>query len=205
MTLLLVLGIVGVVLLLASLLLGDLFDGLFSPFDALEVDLDVGGLFSLPVFAAFLSAFGFGGALALSATDERLWAGVVGGVLAGVLLGWIAWRITRSLLHMATDATPTSGALLGTQGKVVTPLREHGLGEVLVRFGGQPVKLSARADQELAVGEPVVVVEVVSPTSVLVESASTFWSSGRLDPPQPPEAPEISEPPEPAAGKEPEQ
>ena len=183
MTVFLVLGIVGVVLLLASLLLGDLFEGLFSFLDGLEVDLDAGGLFSLPVLAAFLAAFGLGGALAMSATDDTLAAGLVGGVLAGVLLGWIAWRVTRALLHMATDATPASGDLLGTQGKVVTPLRGHDLGEVLVRFGGQPVKLSARSDQELAVGEPVVVVEVVSPTSVLVESASTFWSAQEgLDP-----------------------
>ncbi len=177
MTVFLVLGIVGVVLLLASLLLGDLFEGLLSSLEAIELDLDAGGLFSLPVLAAFLAAFGFGGALAMAAFDESPVAGLVGGALGGLLIGWIAWRLTRALLRMATDATPTSHDLLGTQGKVITPLREHGLGEVLVRLGGQPVKLSARSDQDLALGESVVVVEVVSPTSVLVESATTFWSS----------------------------
>lgn len=177
MTVFLVLGIVGVVLLLASLLLGDLFDGLFSFFDGVDLDLDGGGLFSLPVLAAFLSAFGFGGYLAMSATDERLLAGLVGGAVAGVVLGWIAWRLTRALLHMATDATPTADDLLGKSAKVVTPLLGQGLGEVLVRLGGQPVKVSARSDADLAVGEQVVVVEVVSSTSVVVESASTFWST----------------------------
>ena len=177
MTVFLVLGIVGVVLLLASLLLGDLFEGLFSFLDGLELDLDAGGLFSLPVIAAFLAAFGLGGALAMSSTDETLAAGLVGGALSGVLIGWIAWRLSHAVFRMHTDATPTSGDLLGTQGKVVTPLQGQGLGEVLVRLGGQPVKLSARAQADLAVGEPVVVVEVVSPTSVLVESASTFWST----------------------------
>ena len=101
----------------------------------------------------------------------------VGGAIGGVLIGWLAWRITRALLHMATDATPTSGDFVGKSGKVVTPLRAHGLGEVLVHLGGQPVKLSARSDADLAVGEPVVVVEVISPTSVIVEAAATFWST----------------------------
>ncbi|OWY61504.1 hypothetical protein B7486_63445, partial [cyanobacterium TDX16] len=130
MTVFLVLGIVGVVLLLASLLLGDLFEGLFSFLDGIELDLDAGGLFSLPVFAAFLSAFGFGGYLAMSSFDESLVAGLVGGTLGGLVLGWFAYRVTRALMHMNTDATPHASDLVGKSGKVVTPLLGEAFGEV---------------------------------------------------------------------------
>lgn len=176
MTVFLVLGTVGVVLLLASLLLGDLFEGLVGWLDGIDLDVD-GGWFSLPVLAAFLSAFGFGGALASSATDGNVAAGLVGGAAAGLLLGYLAWRLSRALMGMATDATPTASHLVGKPGKVVTPVAGNRLGEVLVRSGGQPVKVSARSRADLATGEAVVVVEVVSPTSVVVESATEFWST----------------------------
>lgn len=176
MTVFLVLGTVGVVLLLASLLLGDLFEGLVGWLDGIDLDVD-GGWFSLPVLAAFLSAFGFGGALASSAADGNVAVGLVGGAAAGLLLGYLAWRLTRALMGMATDATPTASDLVGKPGKVVTPLAGNRLGEVLVRSGGQPVKVSARSRADLATGEAVVVVEVVSPTSVVVESATEFWST----------------------------
>jgi hypothetical protein len=46
---------------------------------------------------------------------------------------------------------------------------------VLVRLGGQPVKLSATADVDLPRGTESVVVAVESATRVRVESADTFW------------------------------
>ena len=65
---------------------------------------------------------------------------------------------------------------IGTIGKA------HGLrGEVLVRLGGQPVKLSALAsdgsDDSFANGAEVVVVSVVSPTRVRVMAADRFWTT----------------------------
>jgi hypothetical protein len=57
----------------------------------------------------------------------------------------------------------------------VTPVRAGGTGEVLVRLGGQPVKLSATADEDLPLGTESVVVAVESATRVKVESAVRFW------------------------------
>ena len=45
-----------------------------------------------------------------------------------------------------------------------------------VRLGGQPVKLSATADETLRVGTDVVVIAVESDTRVVVESATRFWA-----------------------------
>ena len=75
MTLFLVIGAVGIVLLLGTLVLGDFLDG------ALEFGPD---LISGPALAAFLGAFGFGGALALNAgasTGVAVAVGLVVGAL----------------------------------------------------------------------------------------------------------------------------
>jgi len=51
----------------------------------------------------------------------------------------------------------------------VTPIPAGGLGEVRVRFAGQQVKFSARADAPLPLGARVFVVAATSDTSVVVE------------------------------------
>ena len=56
MTAFLIIGAVGVVLVVVALLIGDVLDGAFH-LDALDSDL-----FSLSSLAAFVGAFGFGGA-----------------------------------------------------------------------------------------------------------------------------------------------
>ena len=58
-------------------------------------------------------------------------------------------------------------------------MRAGGTGEVLVRLGGQPVKLSATAAEDLPRGTDSVVIAVESSTRVVVEAADRFWA---LDP-----------------------
>lgn len=62
----LVLGGIGFLMVLASLVLGDLFGGLF---EVLNLDLG-GGVVSAPVIGSFLAAFGLGGALTMYATGS---------------------------------------------------------------------------------------------------------------------------------------
>jgi len=59
---------------------------------------------------------------------------------------------------------------------VVTPVPAGGVGEVLVRLAGQPVKLAATADEDLARGAESVVIDTLSPTRVVVQSAARFWA-----------------------------
>ena len=68
MTVFLVLGVVGLVLLGLSLLLGDLFGG--------ALDALAGDVFSSAVIGGFVSAFGFGAALS-EGLDAPLWLAVV--------------------------------------------------------------------------------------------------------------------------------
>jgi membrane-bound ClpP family serine protease len=166
MTVLLIIGAVGVGLLLLSLVFGDFFDGVFD-----GLDLDGGGWASTEVIGGFLGAFGFGGALLLSTGQVGLPVALGGGVVAGLAGGGIALVVVRSFVNMHTDATPRSADLAGKLGRVVTRIPATGLGEITVSHHGQRVKLSARSDAPIASGEDVVIIDVLSPTSVLVTRA----------------------------------
>lgn len=158
MTVFLALGIVGVLLLVASLVLGDLFDGL--------LDAVPGDVLSGAAIGGFLAAFGFTGSTVAGSlgTGAAAWAGLVAGLLVGGVAGWL----TRSLTRTRTDPTPTGEALVGLPGTVVTQIPSQGYGEVSVIVAGHLTKLNARADEELLVGTPVAVTATLSPTSVMV-------------------------------------
>ena len=159
----LVLGGLGVLVLAVSFLVGDLLH--------FDVDHpDAVGVFSLPAIAGFVGAFGFGGAIvsALGVPGGTVVA-VLGGLAAAVPTAWLATRLARMAMNMRTDATPTQQDMVGTTGVVVTPITANGFGEVRISLGGQPMKLSARADHPIALGTRILVVEATSSTSVIVE------------------------------------
>jgi hypothetical protein len=159
----LVIGVVGVVILLLSLLVGDFFDGVFDAFD-----FDAGGFLSGPALGAFLAAFGFGAAVIDYNTDWGVGASALGGVVIGAGIGAIVGLASRSLMHMPTDATVRATDLVGATATVITRIPENGFGEVTLVHAGQFMKLSARADGTLGEGTPVVVTTVLSSTSVVV-------------------------------------
>ena len=160
----LVIGGLGVLVLAASLLIGDIVH--FGHPDA-------DGPFSLPAIAGFIGAFGFGGAIASALTGGgpmiALLAGIVVGLAAAIPTAWLAVRLSRAASRMRTDATPTRSDLVGRLGVVVTAIPVSGYGEVRVSIGGQPVKLNARSDRPVSLGARVFVIEAPSDTSVVVE------------------------------------
>lgn len=164
MTAFVVIGALGLGIVVVSLLFGDVLDGVFESahFDVAD------GWLSTPVLGAFLAAFGFGGALLLRGLKLSPLAATGGGLLAGVVLGGITLTLVRALMNMPTDPTPRTGDLVGKLATVVTRIPDDGLGEVALTASGQRIKLSARADAPIASGTTVVVVDVTSPTSVVV-------------------------------------
>jgi membrane protein implicated in regulation of membrane protease activity len=125
---------------------------------------------SLPVITGFIGAFGFGGAIAaeLVPGHNALLAGGVG-LLAAFPTAWGAGRLMNAAINMPTDGTLSSGDLVGATGVVISPVPADGFGEVRLTVGGQPMKFNARSAEPLAIGTYVFVIEVPSPTSVLVE------------------------------------
>lgn len=167
MTGFIVIGAVGLLIVVLSLVLGEVLDGVF---DALEFD-GGGGLFSAPVIGAFLAAFGFGAALVMYAAGTGAAVGALGGLGSGVVIGGAALAMTRFFIDMPTDEPVRTSDLVGQRATVVTAIPESGLGEVTLVFRGQMLKLNARSEQPLPAGRPVVVAAVTSPSSVVVRSS----------------------------------
>ncbi len=159
-----IVGAVGLAIVVISVLFGDLLDGVFE-FEHFELG---DGLLSTPVIGAFLAAFGAGGALLLNGLKVPILPAMAGAAVAGLVVGGVTLAVLRSLMHMPTDATPRTGDLVGSMGRVVTRIPDGGLGEITVISAGQRLKLSARSDAPVANGANVIVVDVLSPTSVVV-------------------------------------
>jgi membrane-bound ClpP family serine protease len=165
----LVVGVLGLVVLVLSLFVGELGDlGLG----------DVDGPFSVPAIAALLGGVGFGGAAAVSVLPEDLPDAATGllalavGVAVAVPLAWGAIRLSRALTDMPTQETLTRHHLVGAQGVVVSAIPATGFGEVRLVLAGQQLKYSARSDVPLPTGTPVYVVEALSETAVEVVSTA---------------------------------
>ena len=165
----LVVGVLGLVVLLLSLFLGDLGD-LGSG--------DVDGPFSVPAIAALLGGVGFGGAAAVSVLPEDLPDAATGllalaaGLAVAVPLAWGAVRLSRALEDMPTQETLTRHHLVGAQGVVVSAIPVAGFGEVRLTLAGQQLKFSARSEVPLPGGTPVYVVQALSETAVEVVSTA---------------------------------
>ncbi|PKW27339.1 hypothetical protein [Phycicoccus duodecadis] len=155
----LVIGGVGIALLLVSLLLGDLLDGVL---DGIGPDA-LSGL----AIAGFLAAFGFVGALTLEAGASGPVAILVG-LVAGVAAAAVAGLATRRLMRGGDESTVRSSRLVGLTGTVVEPVPVDGYGMVSVVAAGHITRLNARAAEPLGSGTAVVVTAVLSPTSVTV-------------------------------------
>jgi membrane protein implicated in regulation of membrane protease activity len=162
MTAFLVIGVVGLVLLVAALVAGEVLDGVLEPIG----DVLGGDLLSTGAVAGFLAAFGFTAFVFTPSLGAGL-SGVVG-LLAGGLVGWGTGLLTRSLATSRTDVTPSAATFVGLRGTVVSALPSQGYGEVNVVVAGHPTKLNARSYEPLPPGTPVTVVSVISPTAVRV-------------------------------------
>ncbi|MEU6062065.1 hypothetical protein [Streptomyces sp. NPDC047097] len=157
------LGIAGIVLLVASLVLDGVLEGVFDGVGGL---LD--GWLSLPVIAGFVSMLGFTGAIVLGTTGLGAGPATAVGAVAGAGAGWLTWRVSRALMNDGGTGAPRGDDLVGTTGTVVTAIPGEGYGEVLLRVAGQPVKFAARSAGPVGRGAEVWVEQALSPSAVLV-------------------------------------
>ncbi len=161
MTVFLVIGAVGLLLLLLSVVAGDHLPAMFDV-------LDAGDLLTGAGLAGFLGALGFVGALVLDRTDDvgaASGAGVAAGLAVGALVGWITQRLRGD----SSAQSPSTRDLVGVTGTVILPIPDDGFGQVRCGVAGHLVTLDARADRPVPSGTEVRVIESLSPTSVRVQ------------------------------------
>ena len=165
MTVFLIIGAVGVALVLMALVVGDVLDGLFH-FDALGTDL-----FSLSSIAAFVGAFGFGGAIGLALLDNTFFASLVG-IVTGGAAAFGAYKVTQALKSGESAASFRPDSMIGHTGRVITAIPADGFGEITLSVAGHVRKFSAKSALPVEAGAEVWVSGIVSPTAVEVTQTS---------------------------------
>lgn len=162
----------GIILLLLTLILGEIFDVFDFGFDI----GDGAGPFSGPVLGIGLTAFGAAGML----TRVYDWPTLLGAITAGVSalafggLGW--WML--ALIHRQTGSTDqTMSSMAGRLGEVTTRITPEGIGEVLLTSSDSTRHVLARSKdgQDIPPGTVVRVIQTYG-GSVIVEPA--FAQSG---------------------------
>ena len=161
MTGFLVIGAVGIVMLLFSLIVGEHVHGIFDA-------LGGGDWFTGSSLAAFLGALGFGGAIVQQLTGSTALA-VVGGILLGVIFGGLIAYGMIKLRLIDTGGAVTTNDLMDAPGVVLSDIPALGFGEVRVTRQGQMMKLNAKSAIPISIGTQVTVIDVLSATAVVVE------------------------------------
>ncbi len=152
----LVIGVIGLVLLFVAVVFDDAIS--FLDFEA--------PFLSSAAIGAFMAGFGFSGMLFPSGWGTA--AAVAGAVATGLLLAVLATWMTKALANSRTDETVRGELVLGAMGTVVNRIDADQYGEVSVTVAGHLMKYNAKSDEPLPSGARVVVVEVLSPSAVLV-------------------------------------
>ncbi len=154
----LIIGIVGGILLVISLVL----DGIFDAFDFGD------GPLSLTTIAAFTAIFGFTSFALVGAGLSTPVAGALG-ALAGVLGGAAAWWLSRAIRRAESTTAITGDEVIGSIANVVLAIPAGGLGEVALVRHGERVSLSASSEVAIARGAQVRITHSLTATSVRVE------------------------------------
>lgn len=151
----LVIGGIGFLFLIVSLVFGEIFDS----FDGgLDHDMDHGGpgLFSTRAIAVFVTAFGGFGAIATQYGLRPLAASVVG-LGGGVVLGGAVGMFGRFLYQQQSSSDVKATDLVGQSARVVVAIPAGGVGQIRCRVGEELIDKVARATDGSPIPENVVV------------------------------------------------
>jgi hypothetical protein len=169
LTLFVIIGAVGFVFLIASLVLGDLFEMFGGHGDIGGADGTDFGLFDSRVIAVFITAFGGFGAIGV---QMGFGAGISSlfGLLGGVFFGFVVSSFGRFLVGQQASTTVTDEALIGRTAQVSVAIKPGEVGQITCRVGDERVEKIARAadGNEIKAGSLVRVASIAG-DSVIVE------------------------------------
>ena len=158
---------IGFIFLLASLILGDIFDSF-----GVDADLDGGAdghfLLDSRVISVFVTSFGGFGAIGI-----QMGLGIVAssllGLTGGVVLGGLVSLFARFLYKQQSSSSVGTAQLVGRTAQVVVSIAPGSLGQVSCRIGEERVEKLARSrdNGEIKAGATVRVDEIAG-DSVIV-------------------------------------
>jgi hypothetical protein len=155
---------VGGILLLVSVLLGDLLSGVL---DGAGLDFDLGGVSLMPLLLAFVAMFGVGGLIGTEALGMSSGPASLVGALCGALGAGIVYGLFSVLRRAEAPEAFSLSELIGRKGRVTVGIPAGRNGTVLVSHGGASIEQTATADREISSGQTVTIVDVVAGTLVV--------------------------------------
>lgn len=166
MTIFLVIGGIGFLFLLISLLVGDIFEAI-----GFEIGLDTSqdfGVFDSRVIAIFLTAFGGFGVIG-TVLDFGAVAGSLFGLLGGFIFGAIVFYFGKLLYNQQSSSSVSEADLLGRTAQVIVSIRPDHLGQISCLVGEERVeKLARTAHGEIIKAGQFVRIESIGSDSVIV-------------------------------------
>jgi len=170
MTIFLVIGAIGLLFLLVSLVVGDVFEAMGFDF-GLDASHDF-GIFDSRVIAVFLTAFGgfgsIGTTLGYSAFGSSLF-----GLLGGAAFGAVVFYFGKLLYDQQSSSSVSTENLIGRTAQVVVAIKPGSVGQISCRIGEERVEKLARTTggEEIKAGQSVRI-ESIGGDSVIVSIES---------------------------------
>ena len=167
---------IGLLFLLAMLFVGEIFGGDHDAhFEVHGHDVGDHGhgpsIFSARIMAAFLTAFGAGGAIARYFGLSHLSSSGVG-IVAGVLLAGIVYQFAKLLYSQQASSEIRMNNLVGCTAEVTVGIPEGGVGQISITIAGERSTHIARSSEGKPIGTgSEVVVTGLRGDSVIVERA----------------------------------
>jgi membrane protein implicated in regulation of membrane protease activity len=155
---------VGGILLLVTVLLGDILGGVL---DGVGVDFDLGGVSLMPLLLAFVAMFGVGGLIGTEALGLPSGPASLVGALSGVAGAGIVYALFSFLRRAEAPDAFSLGDLVGRQGRVTVGIPAGRNGSVIVSHGGASDELTATSDTDIAAGTTVTIIDVVASTLIV--------------------------------------
>lgn len=156
--------LIGGTLLLVTVVVDDFIGGAL---DALNLDVDLGGVSLMPVMLAFISMFGVGGLIATQVFDVHGGQAALVGTAFGAA-GFGATWLLFSILRRSEGANPFSTRdLVGRDAFVAVSIPAGRFGSVYVKAEGQTHEFSATASVDVPAGTAVRITGVAGPGLVV--------------------------------------
>ncbi|MGD9562230.1 MAG: NfeD family protein [Pyrinomonadaceae bacterium] len=177
LSLFVIIGGLGFIFLLVSLVVGDLFEVLGgTPDIGVDSGVDFGFLDSR-VLAVFITAFGGFGAIGVQMGFGAV-ASSFFGLLGGVIFAVVVSLFGRFLVGQQASSSFNDDALIGRSAQVTVTIKPGEVGQISTRIGDERVDKIARSrdGEEIKAGTTVTVAGIAG-DSVLVEIERSYRAS----------------------------
>lgn len=173
LTVFLIIAGVGFLILLASLVLGDMFEGLDVD-GGLDGGFDGHGFLDSRVISVFVLAFGGFGAIGTQAGFGIVASSLLG-LGGGVFLGGLVSVFGRFLYKQQATSSVTSNQLVGRTAQVTVSIQSGSVGQVMCRVGEERVEKLARtrSNEEIKAGAIVRIDEIAGDSLIVSVEGGT--------------------------------